>query len=70
MTGCQNGRMSKSADEGELLANDASGVDSEEAMIARITANQSEGQDTTEDVRAILKLAAKINLAEVDRLAK
>jgi len=32
--------------------------------------NQSEGQDTTEEVRAILKLAAKNNRAAFDRLAK
>jgi hypothetical protein len=62
--------MSKSANERELLANDGGGVDSEEAIIARITANQNEGQDTTEEVRAILKFAAKNNRAALDRLAK
>jgi hypothetical protein len=62
--------LSKSADEGELLADDFGGVDSEEAIIARITANQREGQDTTEAVRVFLKLAAKNNRAALDRLAK
>jgi hypothetical protein len=62
--------MSKSADESELLADDAGAADSEEAIIARITANQREGQDTTEGVRAILKLAANENRAALDRLAK
>jgi len=62
--------MSKSADERELPADDAGGVDPEEAIIARITAKQSEGQHTTEEVRAILKLAAKNNRAALDRLAK
>lgn len=62
--------MSKSANERELPANEGGGVDSEEAIIARITANQSEGQDTTKEVRAILKLAAKNNRAALDRLAK
>jgi len=62
--------MSKSADERELLPDDVGGVDSEDALIARITANQSDGQDTTDEVRAILKLAAKNNRAALDRLAK
>ena len=62
--------MSKSADESELLADDAGAADSEEAIIARITANQREGQNTTQEVRAILKLAAKNNRAALDRLAK
>jgi hypothetical protein len=62
--------MSKSAEERELLPDEVSEVDSEDALIARMTDNQSAGQDTTEEVRAILKLAAKNNRAALDRLAK
>jgi hypothetical protein len=62
--------MSKSAEERELLADEVNEVDSEDALIARMTANQRAGQDTTEEVRAILKLAAKNNRAALDRLAK
>ena len=62
--------MSKSAEERELLADEVNEVDSEDALIARMTPNQRAGQDTTEEVRAILKLAAKNNRAALDRLAK
>jgi len=62
--------MSKSAEERELLPDEVSEVDSGDALIARMTANQRAGQDTTEEVRAILKLAAKNNRAALDRLAK
>ena len=62
--------MSKSAEERELLPDEVSEVDSEDALIARMTANQSAGQDTTEEVRAILKLATRNNRAALDRLAK
>jgi len=62
--------MSKSAEKRELLADEVNEVDSEDALIARMTANQRAGQDTTEEVRAILKLAAKNNRAALDRLAK
>jgi len=69
-TGCHNGRMSKSADERELLADDAGCADSEDALIVRVAADRRAGKDTTKDVEALLHIAAEKNQAALDRLAK
>lgn len=62
--------MTKSAEERELRPDDVGRADSEEALIARLTAKQRAGQDTTEEVKAVLKRASKKNRAALDRLAK
>jgi hypothetical protein len=62
--------MTKSAEERELPADDVSRANSEDALIARLTAKQRAGQDTTDEVKAVLKVAAKKNRAALDRLAK
>jgi hypothetical protein len=43
---------------------------SENDLITRLTRDHREGRDTTEDVRELLKLAARANRAAPDRLAQ
>jgi hypothetical protein len=62
--------MTKSADERELLTDDVGRTDSEDVLIARLNAKQHAGLDTREEVRAVLKGAAKNNRAALDRLAQ
>ena len=62
--------MTQSAEEWELRPDDVGRADSKDALIARLTAKQRAGQDTTEEVKAVLKRASKKNRAALDRLAK
>jgi hypothetical protein len=53
----------------EVAADDTGATDSEDELIARITDSQRAGRDTSQEVRALLKLAAKANRAALDRLS-
>jgi len=44
--------------------------ESEDDLITRLARDRREGRDTTQDVRELLKLAARANRAALDRLAK
>jgi hypothetical protein len=43
---------------------------SENDLITRLARDRREGRDTTQDVRELLKLAARANRAALDRLAE
>ncbi|HEY1988125.1 MAG TPA: hypothetical protein VGG43_01555 [Acidimicrobiales bacterium] len=62
--------MSKSAVEREIPTDETDQADSEDVLVARITADRRAGRDTSDDVKALLKLAGKNNRAALDRLAK
>lgn len=59
--------------EDELSPQDVTEPDialSGDELIGRATADRSAGRDTTQSVKALVKLAAKRNQAALDRLAK
>ena len=57
---CHNGTMTDGS--GEPV--------SENDLITRLARDRREGRDTTQDVRELLKLAARANRAALDRLAE
>jgi hypothetical protein len=53
------------------VVDDDSGLDvSEKELIARVAANRRARRDTTQNVRALLKVASEANRAALDRLAQ
>jgi hypothetical protein len=66
----QNGGVSESAVQPDTVANDVDNDASADDLIARVAADRRAGRDTSEDVEALLKIAAEDNRAALDRLAK
>jgi hypothetical protein len=62
--------VSKSAVDPEIPTDETDQADSEEVLVARITADRRARRDTSEDVEALLKLAGENNRTALDRLAK
>ena len=62
--------MTESAVQPEKLADDVDHADPADVLIARIAADRRAGRDTSDDVKALLKIAAQENRAALDRLAK
>jgi hypothetical protein len=62
--------VTESAVQPETLADDVDHTDPTDVLIARIAADRRAGRDTSDDVKALLKIAAQENRAALDRLAK
>jgi len=62
--------VTESAVQPETLADDVDHAASSAVLITRIAANRRAGLDTSDDVKALLKVAAQENRAALDRLAK
>jgi hypothetical protein len=62
--------VTESAVQPETLADHVDHADPTDVLIARIAADRRAGRDTSDDVKALLKIAAQENRAALDRLAK
>ncbi len=62
--------MTESAVERETSPPEDDVTNTEEALVARITADRRAGKDTTKDVEKLLQLTGVKNRAALDRLAK
>ena len=67
---CHNGAMTDSAFERDMMANGPDQAASEEDLVTRLARDRREGQGATQDVRELLRLAARANRAALDRLAE
>jgi hypothetical protein len=65
-----NGEVSDNAVERDVVAEEAALDHSQQALVARISADRRAGRETTRGVRALLQLAGKTNRTALDRLAK